>query len=103
MAPVRVVGFAEDEGSANEWLVANDAKCDLLVVDIFLKRGSGLGVLQAARNMRHLEKVVLSNFVSEDIRRKCLELGGRHVFYKSNEIEDFIDHCVRLDSRGTSP
>jgi DNA-binding NarL/FixJ family response regulator len=47
MAPIDVVGTAEDEVSAVSWLAASQNRCDLVVVDIFLKSGSGLGVLKA--------------------------------------------------------
>ena len=46
LAPVEVVGTAEDETTAVAWLGKNDAACDLVIIDIFLKRGSGLGVLR---------------------------------------------------------
>ena len=48
MAPIEVVGTAEDEArrACTGWRRAN--RCDLAVVDIFLKSGSGLGVLKAA-------------------------------------------------------
>src|SRR5664279_5071393 len=45
MAPIEVVGTAEDESSAISWLKDAQHRCDLVVVDIFLKSGSGLGVL----------------------------------------------------------
>ena len=48
MAPIDVVGTAEDESGAVAWLARSENRCDLVVVDIFLKAGSGLGVLNAA-------------------------------------------------------
>jgi len=51
MAPIRVVGNAEDETSAVGWLSRSENQCDLVVVDIFLKSGSGLGVLKAATKL----------------------------------------------------
>ena len=47
LAPVKVVGFAVTEDAAVKWLTGNRSGCDLVVVDIFLERGSGLGVLRA--------------------------------------------------------
>ena len=43
LAPVKVVGTAEDEPTAVSWL-GGSRECDLVIIDIFLKRGSGLGV-----------------------------------------------------------
>ncbi len=97
MAPIEVVGTSEDEHQAVRWLAAMDNDCDLVVVDIFLKSGSGLGVLKAASaSERSLKLVVLSNYATPDMRRKCLELGADRVFDKSNEIDGLIRYCCRL-------
>jgi len=97
MAPIEVVGTAEDESSAIGWLTGSENRCDLVVVDIFLKRGSGLGVLKAAAGLvKSLKLVVLSNYATPDMRRKCLELGADRVFDKSSEIDALILYCCRL-------
>lgn len=97
LVPVEVVGTAEDELTAVEWLMLPGSHVDLVIVDIFLKRGSGLGVLRAMAGLtkRH-NVVVLSNYATQDIRRKCLELGADRVFDKSNEIDALIAYCGRL-------
>ena len=104
MAPIDVVGTAEDEASAVAWLASPEQSCDLVVVDIFLKSGSGLGVLKAAAGTAQRKLVVLSNYATPDMRRKCLELGADRVFDKSNEIDALILYCCRLadGSTGTS-
>jgi DNA-binding NarL/FixJ family response regulator len=97
MAPVEVVGIAEDERSAVAWLEGSRPPCDLMIVDLFLKGGSGLGVLRAASQLNRLMKVVvLSNYATEDMRRKCTELGAQRVFDKSSEIDALIDYCEQL-------
>ncbi len=99
MVPIEVIGTAEDESSAAQWLGQSDNACDLVIIDIFLKSGSGLGVLQAARNAAAGRKlVVLSNYATPDMRRKCLQLGADKVFDKSNEIDALINYCARLAS-----
>lgn len=100
MAPIDVVGTAEDETSAVSWLATSQNRCDLVVVDIFLKSGSGLGVLKAAANLP-TKLVVLSNYATPDMRRKCLELGADRVFDKSNEIDALILYCCRLADGST--
>jgi len=97
LVPVEVVGTAEDEASAVRWLAEPGNHADLLIVDIFLKAGTGLGVLRAANlpTRRH-RVVVLSNFATPDMRSKCLELGADQVFDKSNEIDALIRYCGRL-------
>ncbi len=100
MAPVEVVGTAEDERSAVDWLGASAApRCDLMIVDIFLKGGSGLGVLRAARRLREpLRTVVLSNYATADMRRRCLDLGASRVFDKSSQLDDLMVYCEQLAS-----
>lgn len=99
MVPVEVIGTAEDESTATQWLGKSDNACDLVIIDIFLKSGSGLGVLQTARQAQAQRKlVVLSNYATPDMRRKCLQLGADKVFDKSNEIDGLISYCARLAS-----
>ena len=97
LVPVNVVGTAEEESTAISWLTHDSTTCDLLIVDIFLKSGSGLGVLKAAQGLdRTMKTVVLSNYATSDMRRKCLELGADRVFDKSNEIDALIHYCTHL-------
>jgi len=98
LAPVEVVGTAEDERSAVDSLVSLTPSCDLVVIDIFLKGGSGLGVLRAAAALGRpaMKLVVLSNYATADMRRRCESLGATRVFDKSNEIDALIDYCETL-------
>ena len=97
LGPVQVVGTAEDESTAVHWLTRPSNAFDLVIVDIFLKGGSGLGVLRAAHGLpKHHKIVVLSNYATLDMRRKCLELGADRVFDKSNDIDALLQYCGRL-------
>jgi DNA-binding NarL/FixJ family response regulator len=97
MTPVRVIGSADNEGEAVAWLTSHEHGCDLMVIDIFLKSGSGLGVLEEARRLDHdMVLVVLSNYATSDMRRRCFELGADKVFDKSREIDELIDYCGHL-------
>ena len=97
LVPVSVVGTADTEIGAVHWLSNLDNQVDLLIIDIFLKTGSGLGVLRAAQRLDgDRTVVVLSNYATADIRRKCLELGANRVFDKSNEIDALISYCDAL-------
>ena len=104
LVPVDVVGTAEDESTAVYWLSHPGNECQLVIVDVFLKSGSGLGVLKAAQHLsRPMTLVVLSNYATPDMRRKCMELGADKVFDKSNEIDALIQYCARLaEGSGTS-
>jgi DNA-binding NarL/FixJ family response regulator len=96
-ARVDVVGSAEDERSAVAWLLDPAHACDLVIVDIFLKSGSGLGVLkQIADREPPIRRVVLSNHATPEIRAKCAELGADKVFDKSNEIDEMLGYFNRL-------
>jgi DNA-binding NarL/FixJ family response regulator len=104
LAAVIVVGAAEDERTAVQWLTVASHEVDLVIIDIFLKSGSGLGVLRAARELaRPLTLVVLSNYATQDMRRKCLDLGADRVFDKSNEIDALILYCSGVAGRAAGP
>ena len=92
-----VVGSAEDEATALQWLGQPDHGVDLVIVDIFLKGGSGLGVLLGVKGLAlRCKRVVLSNYATQEMRRKCLSLGADRVFDKSQEIEALISYCEQL-------
>jgi DNA-binding NarL/FixJ family response regulator len=99
LAAVAVVGSAEDEATALEWLGKAEQAVDLIIVDIFLKAGSGLGVLRYATGLpRSAKLVVLTNYATLDMRRQCLALGADKVFDKSTELDALIEYCGRLGS-----
>jgi DNA-binding NarL/FixJ family response regulator len=100
IAPVKVVGFAETEHEANAWLSDHPADWQLAIVDLFLKDGSGLGVLKGCQNRHaHQKVVVLTNYATRDTRRRCAELGSDAVFDKSNELDELLDYCIQVTSR----
>lgn len=99
--PVEVVGTAEDELTALNWMGDHQRPddCDLVIVDIYLKGGSGLGVLKAGAGVYKPAKwVVFSNHATPEMRNRCLELGADCVFDKSNEIDELLLYCNRLAS-----
>lgn len=94
---VQVVGTAEDERSALEWLRHNNGPCDLMIIDIFLRQGTGLEVLRQAHALRpDARLVVLSNFATADMRKRCAQLGADRVFDKSAELEELLAYCEEL-------
>ena len=95
LAGVDAVGMSETENESKRWLSENLGRWDLAIVDLFLKQGSGLGVLAACRGRNPLQKVVvLSNYATNDIRQRCAQLGVDAVFDKSNEIDALVDYCI---------
>jgi len=93
LAPVKVVGTAVDQTGALSWLTDAGNRCDIAIIDIFLRQGSGMGVLRAL-STAPFERVVLTNYATADIRRQCLALGASAVFDKSGEIDALVAHCV---------
>jgi len=94
VADVCIVGFAEDEYTALQWLRSADRHCDLMIVDIFLKQGTGLTVLAQAKVLQPtLKLIVLTNFATADMRSRCMHLGAERVFDKSTEIEELLMYC----------
>lgn len=97
LANVSTVGTSDNENDGKSWLMDNLKAWDIAIVDLFLKQGSGLGVLAACRNRKPTQKiVVLSNYATADIRQRCAQLGVDAVFDKSNEIDALVDYCVKL-------
>ena len=89
LATIEPVGAAETEDDGKAWLTDPTAQWDLAIVDLFLRQGSGLGVLAACRERKpHQRVVVLSNYATPDVRMRCAQLGVDAVFDKSNEIDD---------------
>ena len=100
LASVRAVGWAEGERDARDWLAAHAGEWDLVIVDLFLRQGSGIGVLEACRSLKDGHQVVvLSNYATADMRRRCLELGADAVFDKSNDIDALVEYCLGLTQR----
>ena len=97
LAGVKVIGAVPDETAAVQWIRNGTQDFDLMIVDIFLKSGSGLGVLRAAQECGlAARRVVLTNYATPDIRKRCAALGADRVFDKSGELEDLIDYCGRI-------
>lgn len=117
----QVMGWAPSEAEALAWLRANDGRWHLLVVDLTLAQGSGLGVLAAVAQIQASrvagegtgkggEKgggkggakgigkgvvVALTNAASPGNRATCLRLGADAVFDKSEEINQFLAYCEK--------
>ncbi|MDQ2778972.1 MAG: response regulator [Pseudomonadota bacterium] len=95
-SPVSVVGSAGDEGTAVRRL-APPVEIDLVIIDLFLRSGSGLGVLRRLRDAGSTSRrIVLTNYASDEIREKCFALGAEKVFDKSTDLEELIDYCAGL-------
>jgi two-component system OmpR family response regulator len=82
---IEIVGRADGERAA---IAALDATAwDALVLDLWLKQGTGLGVLKAVRERRPPGAVVivLTNYALPRVRDATLALGADHFFDKMRE------------------
>jgi len=91
-----VVGTALSEAEAVAWLQANEEGWQLLVVDLLLKQGTGIGVLAALSALGRKRGIVvaLTNAASPDNRAECLRLGADAVFDKAAEVNEFLAYCA---------
>lgn len=102
MAPVTVVGHAEGAAAAKAVLTEQPPSCDLAIVDVFLRDGTGLDVLRALLEQDSpVARVVLTNYATPDIRAQCLALGADRVFDKSADIDALVEYCIELAPKAT--
>src|SRR6185295_9879799 len=52
LAAVEPVGTAETEHEGKRWLAQNDGQWDIAIVDLFLREGSGLNILEACSSRK---------------------------------------------------
>ncbi|MDM0109569.1 response regulator transcription factor [Variovorax sp. J22R24] len=99
LADIEVIAVAQTASEALAALEDLGREWDLAVVDLFLKEGSGLTVLRACQSRSPQQHVVvLTNYPTSEMRRRCLALGADAVFDKSSELEAFFDHCISYRS-----
>lgn len=81
----QVVGTSSTEAEANLWIDEFPRKWDLLIVDLILEQGSGLGVVARARLRRKDgDVVVLSAYGSPGIEKHLRANGVAAVFDKAD-------------------
>jgi DNA-binding NarL/FixJ family response regulator len=94
LADVQVIVTAETANEGVAALQAHAAEWQLTVVDLYLREGTGLAVLRAGEHRApHQHMIVLTNYATPEVRRRCLDAGADAVFDKSTEIEPFLEKC----------
>ncbi len=100
LADVAVVAIAATESQAIAALAQTAPEWKLVVIDLFLQEGSGIGVLRKCRNRRPDQvALMLTNYPTVDVRSRCLELGADGIYDKSTELDAFFHHCSTLTRR----
>ncbi|HEV8096551.1 MAG TPA: response regulator [Burkholderiales bacterium] len=86
----RVAYSTDSEPVAINELKANPY--DVVIVDLRLREGSGFGVLRALQQLQpDTLTIVLTNYTSTAIRKRCAELGVKWFFDKSSEFEGIVN------------
>ena len=82
---IEIVGQADSEDTAIALVLENS--WDVLVLDLQLKHGTGLGVLRALRPIRSTDTrvIVLTNYAFPQYRAKSLSMGADFFFDKARE------------------
>ncbi len=98
-----LVGTATTEAEALLWLDENPRGWDLLIADLVLEQGTGLGVVAKCRARPAGRKVVvLSDYVTPGIHRHCLALGADAAILKS-DMPLFSAFCRQLAAPSDGP
>jgi DNA-binding NarL/FixJ family response regulator len=93
-----LVGVAETQFDAIQWLSDHPDGWDVAVVDLFLKQGSGLFVARACAGRASNQRVlVLSNYATPEICAQALNLGVDRVFDKSQDVDALIVYCRQVN------
>ncbi|MDM0002245.1 response regulator [Variovorax sp. J22P240] len=95
LSSANVMAVAASEDEAIEWLARHKGQWDLAVVDIFLERGSGLGVIRWCEGREPRQRLaVLTNDATDAMRAACRAAGADAIFDKASELERFFEFCM---------
>jgi DNA-binding NarL/FixJ family response regulator len=99
---VEIIGQADSEQAAIGLLAA--APWDVMVLDLQLRHGTGLGVLRALTSRRpaNAKVIVLTNYAFPQYRAKSLALGADFFFDKAREYHRVREVLDSLASERTS-
>jgi two-component system OmpR family response regulator len=95
VADVTVTAHSATQAESSRWLTMHDGHWHLAIVDLFLREGSGLGILAGCRNREPYQKVVLlTNYATPEIRKRAQGFGADAVFDKSTELDLLLAYCL---------
>ena len=103
-AAFKVTGLAAAEAEAVEKL--DSVPYDVIVVDVELRPGSGIGVIRQARQRNkdpkdgsHVWIIVLTNYDLPTVRERCMQAGADHFLVKMREIDQLIPIMLGIAGR----
>ena len=86
MPAVEIVGQAADAAEAIQDI--QQIKPDVVILDIRMPAGSGIGVLRTLQQSQAKPKfIMLTNYPFLQYRKTCLEAGASYFFDKSSEFD----------------
>lgn len=93
---VRVVGSAQSEQDAVSAL--RQTPCDVIILDIKLRQGSGIGVLRTLGPAvgSSVACIIFSNYTENEYRRLATQLGAAHFFDKSSDFAALVEVITAL-------
>jgi CheY-like chemotaxis protein len=101
------VKVVNDPQVAIEVLRENPHEFDVLVTDYNMPGLTGLQVIEAARELREdLPVILLSGYVSDQLRLACTQQGVGFVMEKQKSLEELrrvIEHALEAQPTGSNP
>lgn len=103
-----VVGTVSSETDATDWLYRHPGDWDVAILDLVLQDGSGFNLIsRATRALGNGKAVVLSEYVTPIIARKCIQHGADAAFTKSQggALIHYLEALVanKLAEAGSAP
>lgn len=94
---VKLIGHADSEAAAIDLLRA--ARPQLAIVDLQLRTGTGLNVINAVFSTPYEfgppRTVVFSNHAHPAVQTRCLNLGAAAFFDKSFQMDELLEYVQR--------
>lgn len=86
-----IIGTAGSETDATAWLLVHEGAWDIVTIDLTLREGNGFNLVKRFRNQKSSGAVVvLSDFVTPVVQKRCLELGA-HAAFSKDDVQAFMD------------
>jgi two-component system, OmpR family, response regulator len=104
-ADVAVVGVATTESQAKHWMESNPDQWDIALVDLFLREGTGAGVVEYCRQS-HPGRVVLvmtNHAKDKQLLQDCQRLGADAVYHKATELDGLVAYCAQRANQSPVP
>lgn len=92
----QIIGIAETGATAVQ--LFNTNLPDIVILDINLKKGTGLDVLSEIKRIRPATKVIiLTNYSIDVFRKASIDFGADFFYDKTNDIEQLIKTLSKMN------